>query len=366
MSIIIFIIILAILILVHEFGHFIVAKKFGIRVDEFGLGFPPKLIAKKWGETLYTLNAIPFGGFVKIFGEDSHREDIPENERSQSFSYKPKWVKASVLIAGVTFNIIFAWLVLSSGYLIGMPSSASNNTLGKVSDTHLIITEVLPDSPADKAGLKPGDEISRVYSGQAILNKAELSPENVQKLINESSEKTIGLDYVRGKSAEIHIQIEPQSNLVAGKKIIGIAMDSIGVLKLPIHLALFEGARTTWLLTKATASGLLTFLWNTIRFKADFSQVAGPIGIASVVKDATNLGFIYLLSFISIISINLAIINLLPLPALDGGRLFFLIIESVIRRPIKPRTVQLANTIGFVFLVILMVLVTGHDILKLL
>ena len=364
MSIVIFIIILAVLILVHEFGHFIVAKKLGIRVDEFGLGFPPKLLAKKFGDTLYTLNAIPFGGFVKIFGEDLHTENISESDKSMSFQYKPKWIQALVLVAGVTFNMIFAWLLISLGFMIGFPSSVERSGLGTVSNTHLVITEVLPNSPAQKAGLIPGDELILVSSNRDTL-AGEYTPENIKNFINNSNGK-LEINYKRGNDSFGHVLIETSNNIVSDRKAIGIGMDQIGTLKLPTHLALVEGLHTTWLLTKSTTIGLIRFLWNIVKFKSDFSQISGPIGIASVVGQATNLGFVYLLSLVALISINLAIINFLPFPALDGGRLLFVAIEAVIRRPIAPKVVKWTNTVGFALLILLMIVVTTHDIFKLL
>ncbi len=365
MSILIFILILAILILVHEFGHFIVAKKSGIRVDEFGLGFPPKIFAKKWGDTLYTLNAIPFGGFVKIFGEDSHNETVNEEDKKESFHYKPKWIQASVLVAGVTFNIIFAWLLISLGFMIGMPSGTGYSGFGEVGNAELVVTKVISNSPAEKAGIISGDVIKSISAGKTSLSGEDLTPESLQRLVTESDSKSIEISIARGKNLPDTLFIEPDATNVAGRRVIGIGTESMGILKLPIHLALLEGARTTALLLKATAIGLFDFFWNVVTFRSDFSQVAGPIGIASVVSEASELGFIYLLSLTALISINLALINLLPFPALDGGRLFFLLIESIIRRPISPKFVQKANFVGFALLIVLMLVVTAHDIFRL-
>ncbi len=383
MSIIIFLIILAVLILVHEFGHFIVAKKSGIRVDEFGLGFPPKIFGKKFGGTLYSINAIPFGGFVKIFGEDPvvevdvakstlpedahqlHYGTSPPDDKSESFYYKPKWIQALVLVAGVSMNIIFAWLLISLGFFIGLPSPVGHSGFGTVQNSHLVITEVLPSSPAEKAGLKSGDIINIVSSKGDFALGQDLSPQNVQSIINDGDGK-VEINYTRGNNYLGHVSLQTDNTIVSGKKAIGIAMDNIGTLKLPIHLALIQGALTTYLLTKSTVVGLGGFLWQIITFKSDFSQVSGPIGIVGVVSDAQTLGFVYLLSIIALISINLAVINILPFPALDGGRLLFIIIEFIIQKPISPSFVKRANLIGFSFLIILMLVVTGHDILKLL
>ncbi len=365
MSVIIFLIILAILVLVHEFGHFIVAKKSGIRVDEFGLGFPPKVFSKKWGGTLYTLNAIPFGGFVKIFGEDAHAENISEEDKKTSFVFKSKWIQSAVLVAGVTMNIIFAWFVLSLGFVIGVASPVDYSGFGEVRDVKLVVTEVLQDSPAQKAGLIPGDTLVFVGSGEKSLQDTNLTPEKVSELISDPKSKNIEVLYTRGDSSPKTVIVEPNETVVSGKKAIGVGMDSIGILKLSPHLAVLEGARTTWLLTKATVVGIIGFLFDAVTFRSDLSQVSGPVGIAGVVKQATNLGFVYLLSIIALISINLAVINLLPLPALDGGRLLFVGIEAIIGRPINPSVVKWTNTVGFVFLLILMLVVTTHDVFKL-
>lgn len=364
MSVIIFLIVLAVLILVHEFGHFIVAKKSGIRVDEFGLGFPPKIISKKFGSTLYTLNAIPFGGFVKIFGEDPHAENISEADKPTSFFYKPKWVQSLVLVAGVTFNIIFAWLLISLGLFIGMPAGPDYSGFGQVSNVELTVTQVIADLPAHKAGLISGDEILKVTLGNTVLQDDSLTPESVSSLISTSN-KPLDFVYSRGDE-EKKVSILPILNEESGKNMVGIAMDEIGILKLPPHLALLEGARTTGLMIEQTAIGLAVFLWDTVKLNSDFSQVTGPVGIAGVVGEAKTLGFVYLLSITALISINLAIINLLPFPALDGGRLFFILIEVITRRKIPDSFVRWTNLVGFILLLLLMLVVTGNDILKLL
>jgi regulator of sigma E protease len=361
MTIIIFLIILAVLILVHEFGHFIVAKKSGIRVDEFGLGFPPKIFSKKWGSTLYTLNLLPFGGFVKIFGEDAHAADISPEDRAVSFVYKPKWIKASVLAAGVFMNIVFAWLLLSTGFISGLPAGTEYSGLGKVTNIHLTITEVMKDSAAEIAGLTSGDQIQKVVTSIGDV-KENLTPENIRNIIQNST-GDVEITYKRGENSKT-VSVSPKYDPESKGRIVGISMDEIGTLKLPVHLALLEGLRTTGLLFKQTVSGLAKFIWDSVRFKSDLSQVTGPIGIAHVVGEAKNLGFVYLITLVALISINLAVINLIPFPALDGGRLFFLLIEAITGREIPPKFVGWANLLGFILLITLMLVVTAHDILK--
>ncbi|NQV88425.1 MAG: RIP metalloprotease RseP [Parcubacteria group bacterium] len=366
MSIIIFIIILVVLILVHELGHFLVAKKNGIRVDEFGLGYPPR-IATLWRKngTDYTLNAIPFGGFVKIFGENPDDESISGPEKEKSFVNKSRGVQASVLIAGVAFNIVFAWILISAGFLWGLPTPANYIGAGSVTDVKLIITSVVKNSPAEKADIKAGDSILSMTTGNDTLS--ELTPENVSRFITEHGDSEIIVSYSRGDSAltPLRTTVRPESGIAIDKKAIGISMDMIGVLKLPILPAVIEGLKTTINLIWATTIGLGIFIGNAILGRGDFSQVAGPVGIVGIVGDVTNLGFVYLLSFTAFISINLAVINLIPFPALDGGRLLFVAIEAIKRSPINPKIANIINTIGFALLIILMVVVTFHDIVKL-
>lgn len=364
MSIIIFLIILAILVFVHELGHFLVAKKSGIRVDEFGIGFPPKIISKKWGSTLYTLNAIPFGGFVKIYGEDAHAENVTEEDKKVSFVFKPKWIQALVLVAGVTFNIIFAWLIISLGFFMGTTSALEHNTMGDYNDARLVVTEVMADSPASKAGIVPGDTILSISDNKKTISN-ELYPEVVQGIIADSQTQKLNISIQSGKDAPRQATLTPALDLVPGKKVIGISMEWVGTVKYSLVNSLVEGAKSTWYLTQATVLGLGNFLWDTITFKSDFSQVTGPIGIAKVVKEANELGFRYLLTITAIISVNLAVINLIPFPALDGGRLLFVLVEAIIRKPLNPNVVKWSNLVGFAFLILLMVVVTSHDIIKL-
>jgi regulator of sigma E protease len=208
-------------------------------------------------------------------------------------------------------------------------------------------------------------ELKMRIDGDRVLLAEDLTPSNVKNLIKESTSKNIDITYKRGEAEPKLVQIEPTKNNAQNERIVGIAMDSIGILKLSPPLAFIEGLRTTGLIIKQTAIGLFDFFGGVFTLKSDLSQVSGPVGIAKVVGEARSLGFVYLLTLTALISINLAIINLLPFPALDGGRLLFVLIEAIIRRPIHPKVVQWTNTLGFVFLIILMLVVTTHDIIKL-
>lgn len=364
MSIIIFIIVLAILVLVHEFGHFIVAKKSGIKVTEFGLGFPPKLWSKTYGETEYSINAIPFGGFVRIFGEDPNDESLTGPERARAISAKPRYIQAAVLVAGVFFNLIFAWFLLSTGYMVGLPSSQDYVGPGTVENVKLLVTSISPDSPAAEGGIKAGDAIVALRAEDKYELK-EINPQLVSNFIEAHGKEGVVFDLDRGGEPVTTQKIVGKEGIIEGKLAVGIAMDNVGTLRLPIHQALLQGAKDTVNLFKATVKGLFDLIGSAFVGKANLSDVTGPVGIVGLVGEVTKLGFVYLMSFTALISINLAVINLLPFPALDGGRLVIVAIESVIRRSISPKITNVLNGVGFVVLILLMLVVTVHDVFKL-
>jgi regulator of sigma E protease len=363
MTFLIFLIILGVLVFVHELGHFLAAKKAGVRVDEFGFGYPPRalVLGKKWG-TLFTLNWIPFGGFVKIFGENYEEAESLELEAKSFVGVSKKW-QAAILAAGVTCNILFAWFLFSLGFMIGLPTSVENNYGVAVKNPVLTVIEILPNSPAQKIGLKSGDKIKEISLLDGEVLK-DLNPDSVSNFINNSSgEIEVAVD--RG-GKNLDFKLTPEAGLAEGKKIIGISMDMVGTLSLPIHKAIYEGGRATFDITYLTVSGIINLIKEGVKGKADISQVAGPVGIIGLVGDASRLGLAYLLTFTALISINLAIINLVPFPALDGGRILFVAIEGVTKRHINPKVASVLNTVGFFILIALMLIVTYRDILRLL
>jgi len=380
MTIIIFFIILGVLVFIHELGHFLAAKRAGVRVDEFGFGYPPRAykIGEKWG-TVFTLNWIPFGGFVKIFGENYEEAESlelkAESKKSEDFSKAPssklqplsftqvskKW-QATILAGGVIFNILFAWFLFSFGFLIGLPTSVGNSLGAEVKNPALIISTIVENSPAKEVGLKTGDKIKEISlsNGNKVSN---LVPESVSDFINKSSgEISIKID--RGGEI-LNFDVFPDAKIVEGKKVIGISMDNVGTLSLPIHKAVFEGGKTTLNIMQLTVLGISNLVKDAVKGDADMSNIAGPVGIVGLVGDASRLGFVYLITFTALISINLAIINLVPFPALDGGRILFVMIEGVIGRPINPKFAQITNTVGFALLIALMLFITYRDILRL-
>ena len=364
MEILIFIVVIVALIVVHEFGHFVVAKWSGMRVDEFGLGYPPRaMIIGKIGETEYTLNWLPFGGFVKIFGEDSSLDKLG---MPNSFSSKTRLAQALVLVAGVAMNLFFAYVLITGALVMGTPRALSENEVATAKNVELAVANVLPGSPAAQAGLLPGDVILFAEDGHNML--PETTPSAFTKFVSEGgSNKTITLSVRHSDGKETTLFARPIEGLIASdpsRPAIGVEVANIGVVPLSLGSAIVEGARLTWSATILTAVGLWHFFYGVFTLSADLSQVAGPVGIAGVVGTASMQGFGYLFSIMAIISINLALINLIPVPALDGGRLLFVIIESVIRRPIKASVAHAVNAVGFVFLILLMLVVTAHDIFR--
>jgi len=363
LSIFFFILILVVLILVHEFGHFVVAKLFKIRVEEFGIFFPPRLFGKKFGETTYTLNALPFGGFVKIYGENTEEADPNLLTDPRSFVHKPRVVQAAVIVAGILFNILFAWFALSVGYMIGMQSSAQHTGIGQVQNAQTTILNVLPGSPAEKAGVRSGDILRVIQTGNEML--PEYAPtKDVQAFIAAHENESMILTVRRGEQP-LNFLAKPEEGVLDGRKALGIELDDVGVLRLNPALALVQGAIATKQMTIATAQGLGAFFSSIVLGTANFASVAGPIGIVSIGAGAVSDGIVNTIILTALISINLAIINLIPIPGLDGGRLLFILIEGVRGKPISEKSTTRFTIIGFALLATLMIVISYHDIVRL-
>lgn len=366
MNILLFFIILIVLIVVHEFGHFIVAKKSGIRVDEFGIGFPPRAMRMfRKGETDYTLNWLPFGGFVKIFGEDPNDESISGPDKERSFVHKSKPIQILVLAAGVLFNVILAWFIFVLVFLMGTTTLLTDEERARAENVQFQVVHVLPNSPAAEAGLALGDEIRGVSANGELL--AELTPEAVTAFIGSHSDSTITITVARGEGEET-IPLVPTEGLIQeepNRAAIGIGMGFVGTLSFPLHEALWEATVFTGETLVNITVALFQFFASAFTLSADLSQIAGPVGIVGLVGDAAAIGVTSLLIFTAFISLNLAIINLLPVPALDGGRILFVLIEAIKGSPIKPQIANALNTAGFALLILLMLAVTYSDIIRL-
>ncbi|MFM2340181.1 MAG: hypothetical protein RLZZ360_817 [Candidatus Parcubacteria bacterium] len=363
MSVFIFLAVLVVLILVHEWGHFITAKWTGMRVDEFGIGFPPKLFSWRRGETVYSLNALPIGGFVKILGEngDVDGEVLSATDQARTFSARPKWAQAVVLIAGVTMNVLLAWVVLVAILMLGTAIRVGSDSVA--AGTPLMILGAVPGSPAEDLPLKA--IIVSVSRDEAVLSNP--TPESFRDFVTTSNGAPITLTY-RADDQEETVTLTPVRGVDKAnpdKAILGIDTGYLENQRYSFGAAIVEGTKQTIYMLKAITVGLVILLGNAIVGQADFSQVTGPVGIVDHVGQAAAFGFTSLLYFTAVISLNLAVINLLPVPALDGGRLVFVAIEAITKRPINPVWAGRLNLLGFAALMLLMVVVTYNDILKL-
>ena len=362
MSILIFLGVLFVLVLVHELGHFAVAKWTGMRVDEFGIGFPPKLFGIKKGETLYSINAFPVGGFVKIHGEDS----VLTGEKADSgraFTAKSKWAQGAVLIAGITMNILFAWMLMVVVFTTGVETSVTESEASE--NAKLIITNVLPESPADKVQITSGSVIKSVQAGNETL--ATLTPSAFSGFVESHAGTPLTIVYTYQGEPRV-VKLESETDIIADKPAqhaVGVALTQVDTVKRSFIESTSEALVFTITGLRDITVGLASLFYDAIQLKADFSQVAGPIGIVGLVGEASAFGITALLMFTAFISLNLAVINILPFPALDGGRLLFVIIEAVKGSPITPKYVATMNTVGFVLLIVLMVAVTWNDVERL-
>ena len=345
MSIIIFIIVLVVLILVHEFGHFISAKRSGIRVDEFGIGFPPKIIGKKVGETEYSINLLPLGGFVKIYGE--HDTEITEADKNRAFYNQPAWKRSVVLLAGVTMNILLGWLVLTTIFTTGVPE-------------HLMITQVAKDSPAMQAEIKQSDIILEASAGSTTLTDPIATEELIQ-LTKSNPAEILSLQIQRGKetvNTSAFIRPDPPE----GQGAIGIAMVEIGFPKAPFPQNIIDGTISTGRTLKLITVSFFQLIIGIFTQPEILEGVAGPVGILSIATSAGNIGIVYLAQLMALISLNLAVLNLIPFPALDGGQFLMVLVEKITGKTIPIKAKIITNTIGMGVLLLLMVLVTIKDV----
>lgn len=406
MTILIFIAILLVLVIVHEAGHFFAAKASNVRVDEFAFGFPPRLFSKTKGETTYSFNAIPIGGYVKIYGENGDEEkkekddnNNDENEKKEkkvidkkrNFAFKHPLIKIFILSAGVIMNLVLAYVLITASVYSTTTFAIDRNSEeyktfveeGRIKDESVILASVAKNSPSELAGLKVGDEITQIFlndenaSGQIIsqkeidLNKAgEEITENVSKAINDLDSKfsdSLTLIYKDKNGQTSSTTIAGIYNLGGNKdkKMIGLSFAKTATIKLHFSEAIKMGFEKTLEFTKLTLIGFKDLFVNLFTKGSVSQDIAGPVGIFGMVGEAKTLGFSYLLLFSAVLSISLAIFNILPFPALDGGRILFVLIEWISGKKIPEKWQNILNSIGFGLLILLMVVVTVKDVIKL-
>lgn len=335
---------LIVLMIIHEFGHFVIAKKFGIRVDEFGIGYPPKLFGKKFGETIYSINLVPLGAFVKIHGEEGGVDDY------RSFSGLKIWKRILIVLGGVLAFWISAIVIFSAAFLIGASVPIGDQDVVGVNHTSIRILEVKEGSPADIAEIKPGDEI-------AGINKVS----DFQKLIEENKGKQMTL-MINRNGQNISVNLTPRIKYPEGQGPTGVVLERMAniIEKYPWYQAPIQGTIYTGKVTVEALKGIYGFFASIFKGKGvpEGAELAGPVGITIFLSQAASLGAGFFLYFIGSLSVLLAIFNLFPIPALDGGKLLFLIIESVKRRPVSVKIEQTLTIVFFVLLVTMSVFVT--------
>ncbi len=354
--------ILIFLIVIHELGHFFVAKFFNVRVDEFGVGYPPRaFLFGKWGDTEYTLNWIPFGGFVRLFGEHDAVTGEIDTHRG-SFAKAPRHVQALILIAGVVMNAIAAWLLFAGALAVGIPHGVPAGDTDP--NARLLVTQVLPGSPAASAGLNTGDVLTSIGDGKET---AALNPESVVTFVGERPGKELTVTISRA-GVERTVTMFPAQAVVAeaaSRAAVGMGLSLVTDSPIPFHRALTKAIPVTLDKLNAVLSGLGSMVTNAIRGEKVLQDIVGPVGLVSIVGIAAQHGFANILILAGFISLNLAVINLIPIPALDGGRLLLLGVEAVMRRSAPNIVVQLSNTLGIGLIILLMITVTYNDIVRL-
>lgn len=358
-TVVAFILILSVLVLIHELGHFLVAKKLGIKVEEFGFGFPPRVWGIKRGETLYSINLLPVGGFVKLFGEDSagggsiSKSHVKGqlsnvNDLHRAFFARPVWQRFTVVIAGVVMNFLLAVILISyifSTTGVGVPTSKVH------------ITEVLPNSPAAAAGIQKQDLVAAVNNTKISSNKQFI------QIIEQNEGKPVTLTIKRGEQ-EQNITLTPRKDFPKGQGPVGIGISDTQVLKYPWYKAPFFGTIEAFKFSWIILSGLGDMVTNIVLQGKQPQGVAGPIGVAQLTGQAVSYGPTATLWFTALLSINLAVLNVLPIPALDGGRLFFIVIEAVARRKVNAKYEGYAHAAGLIILLGLMAFITIFDVLR--
>lgn len=353
--ILIFIGMLLVLVLVHEWGHFFVAKKAGCKVEEFGFGFPPRLLSKTWRGTLYSLNLFPIGGFVKIEGENM--EELPEGTTPSetSFASKSAWWRIAILSAGVAMNLVFAIFLLTIESAIGAPTLVTEKNAGQLTDIKTYAVEVVKDSPAQQAGMQVYDHIV------SVEGKQNPSLTDVQQITRDHAGKEMHMQVDRN-GQDVAITVTPRVNPPEGQGALGISLSETGLEKSPIWMAPIKGVERTGIMAWTIVSQFGILIAKLFEHQSIGQALTGPIGIAIYTKQAVSMGLSYFLEFAAMISINLAIINILPIPALDGGRILFVGIEKIVGRKRTAMVEQYAHTIGFVALIGLMLFITLKDI----
>ena len=354
MAIFIAILTIGILVILHELGHFFAAKKFGVNIEEFGIGLPPRLFGKKYGQTMYSVNALPIGGFVRMEGEEK-RSNSP-----RSFSKKPLWQRFCIVAAGVfVFWVIAVFIFTFLGATYGIPTAIPDSQ-ENVANPHVRIIGIANDSPAEKAGLQAGDTILN-FADQTISKVSQ-----IQELSGLYAGQQVSLQIQRGKEL-LPVTVTPREMPPTGEGPIGIALTRAGLVQYSWVEAPVQGVLRTWQITSSIFEmfGILISRLAGGEGLPAGAQISGPVGVIDLLKNSLALGVPSFLSFVAVISVYLAIFNTIPIPALDGGRMFFILLEGVRRRPLPEKLEQRLILISFLVLIPLILWVTVGDLKRL-
>lgn len=372
-TLIVFLLILSLLVFVHELGHFLVAKKAGIGVEEFGFGLPPRILGVNYKGTVYSINLLPIGGFVKLLGEEETARE-KERGKAKQFWAKSKKVRIAVVVAGVLMNFLLAIVVFSLVYTkMGIPTKTSQ----------VKIVGLVPSSPAEMAGLKLGDLV--VLAGGEKISDSQVFIALTKRLAGREMELEVVREKdnpcpeVSGISPGIKIACRGQNMVFTlvprvspppGEGPLGVAISDLEMKFYPLWQmparGAVEGVKEAFAWTVLIVGALASMLWQLVSLGVVPKDVAGPVGIFQITSHVAQGGVLAIFQFLGILSVNLAVINILPIPALDGGRLLFIGIEAVTGKRLRVRVEQIANQIGMMVLFILIILITYNDILRIL
>lgn len=354
-TVILFIVILGVLVFVHEFGHFWSARRLGVQVDEFGFGFPPKLFSITRGRTIYSINLIPFGGFVRLKGEQG-----PSTGETDSFQDQRASKRFAILASGVGMNVLLAAVLFSLVFAIGVPTMLGDTAIprgGRVQSRQIEIVEVLSGSPSAAAGLQTGDSI------KSLAGEPVASVTDIQGIIDRHPGQSLMLELERDQQS-LSVAIMPAVIAGSSEPRLGVGLAETGLVTYPWYQAFWLGPwyalRIIWLIVVS----LYQLLANLIQHGTVSGDVTGPIGIAVVTGQVAGLGLTYILQFAALLSLSLAVMNVLPLPGLDGGRILFVLIEKLRGRPINQRVEGLVHTIGFYALLLLIIAISYRDFFR--
>lgn len=356
LTIIAFIIVLGLLVIAHEFGHFIMAKKSNVKVLEFAIGFPPKIASFIKGETAYVINAIPIGGYVKMLGELEH------SSSPRAFENQKPGKRFSIAVAGVIMNLVLAWIILTIGFSVGMSPIVSDpeSIPGKRLSSEVIIAGTEKDSPAEAAGIKSGDILLSASIGGESFNFSSTS--EVTKFTTSHMDQLVNLQ-LKNDSKTFEKQIKLSTDK---EQPLGVAMVLKSIIKVVWYKAPYVALRETYEITKLTVTFLGSFFAKIFVSGKVSEEVGGPVAIYVYTGLAVKAGIMALLQFIAILSVNLALVNILPFPSLDGGRIVFIILEKLFgKKVIREQIENIIHTVGFVILILLILAITYKDIVKL-